>query len=52
MVGVCDNSSWRQELVNMVDLELIDFVSIDYTLIDKEFLKKINLTILLEQSIH
>ncbi len=41
MVGVCDNKSWRQELVNMVDLELIDFVSIDYTLIDKEFLKKI-----------
>jgi len=40
-VGVCDNKSFRQELVDMIDLELIDFISINYTLIDDNFLKKI-----------
>ena len=39
--GVCEKSSSRQELVDMIDLELIDFVSINHTLIDNDFLKKI-----------
>jgi glycerophosphoryl diester phosphodiesterase len=39
--GVCDNQSGIQEIVDLVDLELINFVSIDHLLIDSELLKKI-----------
>ena len=41
-VGVCDNKNWRQEVINMIDLELIDFISINHALIDNDFLKKIS----------
>jgi glycerophosphoryl diester phosphodiesterase len=41
-VGVCDNKNWRQEVINMIDLELIDFISINHSLIDNDFLKKIS----------
>lgn len=41
-VGVCDNEFKIQEIVDMVDMDLIDFVSINYALINVELLHKIN----------
>ena len=40
-VGVCDKQSGIQEVVDMIDMELINFVSIDHLLINPELLKKI-----------
>ena len=40
-VGVCDKHKQCREAVDMVDIGLIDFISIDHTLINKDFLKKI-----------
>ena len=40
-VGVCDKQSGLQEVIDLVDLELINFVSIDHNLISSELLKKI-----------
>ena len=40
-VGVCDNQSGLQEVIDMIEMELIDFVSIDHLLINSELLKKI-----------
>jgi glycerophosphoryl diester phosphodiesterase len=40
-VGVCDNQSGLQEIINLIEMELIDFVSIDHLLINSELLKKI-----------
>jgi glycerophosphoryl diester phosphodiesterase len=39
--GVCDKKSGLQEVIDLVDLELINFVSIDHNLISSELLKKI-----------
>jgi glycerophosphoryl diester phosphodiesterase len=40
-VGVCDKKSGLQGVIDLVDLELINFVSIDHNLISAELLKKI-----------
>lgn len=51
-VGVCDNKNWRQEVIDMIDLELIDFISINHDLIDADFLKKISSTKLLAWTVN
>ena len=51
-VGVCDDESKIQEIVNMIDMELIDFVSIDHILINAELLKKIKPTKLLAWTVN
>jgi glycerophosphoryl diester phosphodiesterase len=51
-VGVCDHKNWRQEVVDMIDLELIDFISINHDLIDADFLKKISPTKLLAWTVN
>jgi glycerophosphoryl diester phosphodiesterase len=51
-VGVCDNKNWRQEVIDMIDLELIDFISINHDLIDADFLKKISPTKLLAWTVN
>ena len=40
-VGVCDEKSNIRQIIDLIDLELINFVSIDYNLIDNNLLKKI-----------
>lgn len=40
-VGVCDEKSNIRSIIDLIDLELIDFVSIDYNLVDNDLLKKI-----------
>jgi glycerophosphoryl diester phosphodiesterase len=40
-VGVCDNQSGLQEIIDLIEMELIDFVSINHLLINLELLKKI-----------
>lgn len=51
-VGVCDNEAGVQEIINMTDIELIDFVSINYALINLELLKKIKPTKLLAWTVN
>ncbi len=51
-VGVCDDKNWRQEVIDMIDLELIDFISINHDLIDADFLKKISPTKLLAWTVN
>jgi len=50
--GVCDNELGVQEIVDMVNMELIDFVSINHALINAELLKKINSTKLLAWTVN
>ena len=40
-VGVCDEQAQCQEVVDMIYIGVIDFISINYKLINKDFLKKI-----------
>lgn len=40
-VGVCDEEAQCQGAVDMIDIGVIDFISINYKLINKDFLKKI-----------
>jgi len=40
-VGVCDNQLGLQEVIDLIEMEIIDFVSIDHLLINPELLKKI-----------
>jgi glycerophosphoryl diester phosphodiesterase len=40
-VGVCDKQSGLQDVIDLVDMELINFVSINHLLINTELLKKI-----------
>ena len=40
-VGVCDEQKQCREAVDMIDIGVIDFISINYKLINKDFLKKI-----------
>jgi len=40
-VGVCDNQSGLQEIIDLIEMEVIDFVSINHLLINSELLKKI-----------
>jgi len=40
-VGVCDEQAHCQGAIDMIDIGLIDFISINYKLINKDFLKKI-----------
>ena len=51
-VGVCDNELGVQEIVDMVNMELIDFVSINHALINAELLKKIKSTKLLAWTVN
>ena len=51
-VGVCDNELGVIEIINMVDMELIDFVSINHALINPELLQKINSTKLLAWTVN
>ena len=50
--GVCDNELGVQEIVDMVNMELIDFVSINHALINAELLKKIKSTKLLAWTVN
>lgn len=40
-VGVCDEEAQCQGAVDMIDIGVIDFISINYKLINNDFLKKI-----------
>jgi glycerophosphoryl diester phosphodiesterase len=50
--GVCDNELGVQEIIDMVNMELIDFVSINHALINAELLKKIKSTKLLAWTVN
>ena len=41
-MGVCDHKSQINDIVDMIDIEFIDFVSMDYKLIDQNILKLID----------
>ena len=51
-VGVCDEQAQCQEVVDMIDIGVIDFISINYKLINKDFLKKIQPTKLLTWTVN
>ena len=51
-VGVCDEQLQCREVVDMIDIGVIDFISINYKLINKDFLKKIQPTKLLAWTVN
>lgn len=42
IVGVCDNKSQISEIVDLIDIQTLDYISIDYRLIDASLLKLID----------